>query len=257
MPPRNSQTSLHYPVNFAGFAGVWMSVALTIGMWVAAAPAVVRAAGPQGAVVTDADQFAAVYNGAMTAFNAGKWAEAAGGFEAAIKMIIDDKAPQLPPLLYLTGAAYFNGQDNGKAVAAFQKYLAKFPNGEKALEVKLGLARSHLRAKQFDEAAKLFQQFEAIPSLRDEAMASEVQAYREGGKPDQAIAVLERQIAPEIRTSGQANGAITLAQLYADKKESGKAVALLQKLETKTALIENPVGLNAVAVKLGDDFLAE
>ena len=224
--------------------------ALAVGLWVAS-PVASRAQG----VVSDADQFVAVYNAAMTAFNAGKWPEAAGGFEAAIKLIIDDKAPQLPPLLYLTGAAHFNGQDNGKAIAAFQKYLTKFPKGEKALEVKLGLARANLRAKKFDEAAKLFQEFEAIPALRDEAMTSEVQAYREGGKPDQAIGVLERQIAPEIRTPAQANGAITLAQLYADKKESGKAVALLQKLETKTALIENPVGLNAIAVKLGDEFL--
>lgn len=252
MPPRNTPTTSHFSAVFAGLCRVGLAGALAVGLWVAS-PAVARAQG----VVSDADQFVAVYNAAMTAFNAGKWPEAAGGFEAAIKLIIDDKAPQLPPLLYLTGAAYFNGQDNGKAIEAFKKYLAKFPNGEKALEVKLGLARTNLRAKNFDEAAKLFQQFEALPALRDEAMTSEAQAYREGGKPDQAIGVLERQIAPEIRTSAQANGAITLAQLYADKKESGKAVALLQKLETKVALIENPVGLNAVAVKLGDGFLEE
>ena len=229
-----------------------LAAALAVGLW-SALPTAARAQG----VVSDADQFVAVYNAAMQAFNAGKWGEAAGGFEAAIKLIITDKAPQLPPLLYLTGAAYFNGQDNGKAIDTFKKYLAKFPNGERALEVKLGLARSNLRAKKFDEAAKLFHEFEAIPALRDEAMTSEVQAYREGGKPEQAIAVLERQIAPEIRTSPQANGAITLAQLYAEKKESGKAVALLKTLETKAALIENPVGLNAIAVKLGDEFLEE
>ena len=252
MPPRNSPTTSHFSAVLAGCGCVWLAGALAVGLWVAS-PAAARAQG----VVTDADQFVAAYNAAMAAFNAGKWPEAAGGFEAAIKLIIDDKAPQLPPLLYLTGAAYFNGQDNGKAIEAFKKYLAKFPNGEKALEIKLGLARATLRAKQFDEAAKLFQQFEAIPALRDEAMAAEVEAYRGGNKPDQAIGVLERQIAPEIRTTGQANGAITLAQLYADKKESGKAVALLQKLETKVTLIENPVGLNAVAVKLGDDFLGE
>ena len=246
MPPRNSPITSPSPAVFAWLVRLGLMV-----LWGVAQPGAVRAQG----VVSDTDQFVAVYNGAMAAFNAGKWPEAAGGFEAAIKLIIDDKAPQLPPLLYLAGAAYFNGQDHGKAIASFNQYLAKFPNGEKALDVKLGLARTHLRAKHFDEAAKLFQQFEAIPALRDEAMSSEVQAYREGGKADQAIGVLERQIAPEIRSPAQANGAITLAQLYAEKKESAKAVALLQKLETKVALIENPVGLNAIAVKLGDEFL--
>jgi TolA-binding protein len=212
---------------------------------------------PGQGVVTDADQFMQTYNAAMQAFNGGNWAAAASGFEAAIKMIVDDKAPQLPPLLYLTGAAYFNGGDFGKAAETFKKYLTKFPSGEKALEVKIGQARATLRAKNFDEAARLFALLENVPGLRDEAMNSQVQAYREGGKPDQAIVVLERLVGKEIRTTAQANGAITLAEMYGEKKEPAKAVALLQKLETKTALIENLVALNGIAVKLGDDFLGD
>lgn len=195
------------------------------------------------------------YNGAMVAFNAGQWNEAAAGFEATMKLLADEKAPQMPPLLYLSGAAWFNAPDYVKAVEAFKRYLAKFPAGEKAGEVRLGLARALLRAQNFDEAAALFAQMEAVPALREEAQSAQVQAYREAGKPEKAIEVLERMIAPEIRTTAQAGGAITLAQLYADKKESAKAVALLQKLETKSALIENPVALNGIAVKLGDDFL--
>ena len=102
MPPRNSPTTPDSSAAVASFVRVWMTAALALGMW-AAAPSAGRAA--QASVVTDADQFVAVYNGAMAAFNAQKWPEAAGGFEAAMKLIIDDKAPQLPPLLYLTGAA--------------------------------------------------------------------------------------------------------------------------------------------------------
>ncbi len=251
MPPSISPNSWSFRAALAGLSRVYLAGVLVAGLWLAS-PMTAGAQGP----VSDADQFMQAYNGAMTAFNAGRWAEAAGGFEAAIKLFVDDKAPQLPPLLYMTGAAYFNAPDNTKAIETFKKYLAKFPNAEKALDVKLGLARANLRGKHFDEAARLFQQLEGVPGLREEALSSQVQAYREGGKPDQAIAVLEKFIAPEIRTVAQASGAITLTQLYADKKESGKAVALLQMLETKTALIENPVALNGVAVKLGDDFLA-
>jgi TolA-binding protein len=235
----------------AGVGRVCLLAAVVAGLCVAM-PVTGRA---QGGVVTDADQFMAAYNGAMTAFNAGNWAAAATGFEAAMKMLIDDKAPQLPPLLYMTGAAYFNAGEHVKAVEAFKKYLAKFPNAEKAMEVKLGMARAQLKAKNFDEAAKLFQQFESIPALHDEAMSSQVQAYKEGGKPDQAIGVLERLIAPDIKTPSQADGAITLAEMYAEKKDSPKAIALLQKLDAKTGIIENLVALNAVAVKIGDESL--
>jgi len=234
----------------AVFGRVCLAGGLAAGLWTA-----MPAPGRAQAAVTDADQFMAAYNGAMTAFAAANWGAAATGFEAAIKMIVDDKAPQLPPLLYMTGAAYFNAADYPKAIETFKNYLAKFPNAEKAMEVTLALARSNLRAKNFDEAAKQFHQFEAIPALRDEAMSSQVQAYKEGGKPDEAIGVLERLIAPEIRTASQAGGAITLAEMYAEKKEAAKAVGLLQKLETKTAIIENLVALNAVAVKIGDESL--
>ena len=86
MPPRNSPTTSHFSAVLAEFARIWLAGALAVGLWVAS-PAAVRAQG----VVTDADQFVAAYNGAMAAFNAGKWPEAAGGFEAAIKLIIDDK----------------------------------------------------------------------------------------------------------------------------------------------------------------------
>ena len=227
------------------------AAALMLAMLAVATPRLLLA---QGAV-TEADQVMKAYNGAMGAFNAGQWTEAAAGFEATMKLLADEKAPQMPPLLYLSGAAWFNAPDYVKAVDAFKKYLTRFPAGEKAGEVRLGLARALLRAKNYEEAAVLFAQMEAVPGLREEAQSAQVQAYREAGKPEKAIEVLERMIAPEIRTPAQAGGAITLAQLYADKKESAKAVALLQKLEAKTALIENPVALNGIAVKLGDDFL--
>ena len=206
-------------------------------------------------VVADPEAFAQVYNGAVEAFSAGNWTQAADGFEAAIKLILDERAPQLPPLYYLTGAAYFNGGENLKAIENFKKYLAKFPNAEKILDIKIGLARATLRAKIYDEAIVLFKELEAIPAMRDESLVSQALAYRENGKVPEAIAALEKLITPDILRVPQAGGAITLAELYAEKKESRKAVNILQKLEVKTYLIENPVGLNGLAVKLGDEFL--
>lgn len=207
--------------------------------------------------VTDMEAVALAYNDALKAFNEGKWTEAASGFEAAMKLILDDRLPQLPPLIYMTGAAYFNGGDNGKAIQNFKKYIAKYPNAEKVWEVKLGLARATLRAKQYDEAIPLFKGLEGVAAWRDEALLSQAQAHRETTKLDEAIATLVRLITPDIRTVAQAGGGIMLAELYAEKKESKKAVIVLQRLEAKPALVENPVGLNAIAVRLGDEFLED
>ena len=230
-----------------------MVLALALALW-AAAPTTGRSqAAPS--IVADPEAYAIAANSAMELFIAGKWAEAASGFEAVIKLILDPRAPQLPPLYYMAGAAYFNGGDNEKAITTFKAYLTKFPNTEKVLEIKVGLARATLRAKKNDEAVVLFKELEVLPAFRDEALLSQALAHRESSRLPEAIAALEKLIAPDIVRVPQAGGAITLAELYAEKKESRKAVAILQKLEIKTSLIENPVGLNGLAVKLGDEFL--
>ena len=207
--------------------------------------------------VSDMEAVAQAYNDGMKAFNEGKWTEAASSFEASIKLILDDRLPQLPPLIYMTGAAYFNAGENGKAIENFKKYIAKYPNAEKFWEVKLGLARATLRAKKYDEVIPLFKELETGAAWRDEALLAQALAYRETTKIDEAIATLVRLITPDIKTGPQAGGAITLAELYAEKKESKKAVNVLRRLETKPALVENPVGLNAIAVRLGDEFLED
>jgi hypothetical protein len=98
---------------------------------------------------------------------------------------------------------------------------------------------------------------ESVPALRDQALKAQVYAYREMQKPDEAIVVLERTIAPDIKTPEQASAAITLALMYADRKQSARVLVLVRKLETKTALIDNVVALNAISVKTGDELLEQ
>jgi len=196
-------------------------------------------------------------NDAQKAFEEGRWLEAAAGFEAAAKMIPDERAPQHPPLLFMIGAAYFNAGDNPKAIDAFKKYITKYPNAEKIWEIKLGLARATFRAKNYAEAIPLYKELEPVPIWRDESLLSQAESYRATDKLDDAITTLVRLITPDIRNAAQAGGAIMLAELYAEKKDSKKAVIVLQRLEIRTSFVENPIGLNAVAVKLGDGFLED
>src|SRR5205085_2136218 len=85
----------------------------------------------------------------------------------------------------------------------------------------------------------------------------EAEAYKEMGKPDDEIRVLEKLTSPEIKTNGQARGAIILAELYSDKDATDKALVLAATLQKKIALVENIVSLNGLAVKLGDEMAAK
>jgi TolA-binding protein len=209
------------------------------------------------AINAKVEQYTQAFNGAVSAFNAQNWMVAAQGFESAIKILSDETAPQMATLMYMAGSSYFNAASYDRAIEYFTKFLAKFPNAENGLEVRLALAQANLLSQKFPEAIKIYQELEAVPALREQSLKMQVFAYREMQKPDEAIGVLEKMIAPEIKTQGQASGAIMLAEMYAAKKQTDKVLALVRILSTKTALVDNVVALNAISVKLGDELLEQ
>jgi TolA-binding protein len=203
----------------------------------------------------EAVELANIYNTAMQAFQQGNWAATAQGLEKFLTLVVDPKQQgALHPIYYTLGAAYFNMENYSKAIEVFEKYLTKYPNAERVLEVKLALAQANLFSNQYAKAIKLFEQLEQLPQYREQSLTAQVQAYKGMRKPDEAIRVLEKLVGEEIHTSAQANAAIDLAEMYANANKPEKAVLLFDKLETKTAIIDNLVALNNVAVKLGDEF---
>ena len=211
----------------------------------------------QAMKATPGEDLANKYNQANQAFQHGDWAAAAAGLEQVIALVIaqDEKAQaQLGPIYYTLGAAYFNQPNYPKAIEIFKKYLDKFPKAERALKVRMAYAKASFLNKDYPTAIKLFAQFENDPAYREQALISESQTYREMGKPEDEIRTLEKLIAPDIKTRTQARGAVTLVELYTTQGNAEKAVSLLGILQRKTALIENLVALNALAVKLGDEL---
>ncbi len=210
-----------------------------------------------GANATAGEEIANAYNGAMASFQKADWAGASAKFEQVIAMVmqLDVKTQgQLAPVYYALGSSYFNQPDFKKAIEAFKKYLDKFPNGERATDVKLGLAKASYEMRDFPTALKIFAQFETTPALRDDVLLFEALCYKGMGKPHQEIAVLEKLVSADIKTTLQARGGIRLVELYTDLGDSDKAVALLSKLYRKAALIENQISLNELAVRLGDEL---
>ena len=71
----------------------------------------------------------------MAEFQAGNYAKAATDLEALVARV--EVTPQLEPVFYTIGSAYFNAGDYPKAIAAFKNYQAKFPKGPHAGECRL------------------------------------------------------------------------------------------------------------------------
>jgi tetratricopeptide (TPR) repeat protein len=198
---------------------------------------------------------AIAFNAGSTAFARGDWAEAAKQMETAVTLLTDPKdIAKGAPVYYILGASYFNAHDYAKAVDIFTQYLTKYPKAERVGEVRLSLARATFLNKDYATAAKLFAEFEAVPALREIALQTQATCYKELNQPDKQIPVLEKLIAPEIQSSSQANGAVTLAELYIDKQDNTKALDLINKLRARLAVVDNVVALNVLTVKLGDEL---
>ena len=191
-----------------------------------------------------------LYAQAMASFQAGDYPKAAADLESLTAKA--EFSPQLEPVFYTIGSAYFNAGNYPKAIAAFKNYQTKFPNGPRVAETSFAIAQCSLLSKNYAEAATLFAALEKDPRMREQALILQAQALKEGGKADQAQGVLEKLAGGEIKTPAGANGAMTLAQFYAQQGAADKALQTLTKLHQNISLVENILELNALTVELGD-----
>ena len=195
---------------------------------------------------------ASAYNQAMIEFQAGNYAKAAIDLEALVARV--EVSPQVEPIFYTIGSAYFNASDYAKAIAAFKNYQAKFPKGAHAGMVAFAIAQSNLLSKNFKDAAAQMAALESDAQLREQALLFEAEAFKASGKNDQAIGVLEKLVGAEIRNADAMRGATMLAQLYAQKGDGAKALRTLEAIHKKIGLVDNVIELNALTVDLGDKF---
>ncbi len=195
---------------------------------------------------------ASAYSQAMTDFSAGSYAKAAAALAALVGRV--EFSPQLEPIYYTIGSAYFNAADYPKAIAAFKVYQTKFPKGPHAGGVAFAIAQSNFLAKNYAVAATQMAALEGDPQMREQALLLEAEASKAAGKPDAAIAALNKLLGGEIRTAEAMRGATLLAQLYAAKGDGAKALQTLQLIHQKVSLVDNVVELNALTVQLGDKF---
>jgi TolA-binding protein len=209
-----------------------------------------------GVIATAAGQetrdLATAHSQAMAEFQAGNFAQAATDLEALVTRV--EATPQVEPIFYAIGSAWFNAGDYLKAIAAFKKYLAKFPKGRYAAGAAFAIARSNLLSKNFKDAAEQMAALENNPQLREQALLFEAEACKAQGKNDEAIRALEKLTGNEIRTPDMMRGATMLAQLYAHKGDGAKALHVLEAVHQKIALADHVIELNALTIDLGDKF---
>jgi tetratricopeptide (TPR) repeat protein len=129
---------------------------------------------------------------AVSAYNAGKYDEAAKGFEAAIA-----KAPELPEIRVNLALAYMRLNRTADAVAQLEKASALAPDEPRVL---FQLGGAYIDMKEFDKAIASFEKGLAAPAKADdpvvyEAIISLGSLYFAKGQIDEAAAQYEKALA--------------------------------------------------------------
>jgi TolA-binding protein len=195
---------------------------------------------------------ATAHRQAMSEFQAGNYAKAATDLEALVARVA--VTPQVEPIFYTIGSAYFNAGDYPKAIVAFRDYQSKFPKGQHTSLASFAIAQSNLFSKNFKDAAAQMAALENDPQVREQALLFEAEALKAAGKIDDAIRTLEKLAVEGIRTPETMRATTTLAQLYAQKGDGAKALRTIETIHQKIALADNIIELNTLAIELGDKF---
>ena len=207
---------------------------------------------PAAPTTTDLKQ---LYTDGMAAFQAGDYQKAASNLETVLAQAAPDA--QLEPVYFTLGAAWFNLKQYPKAIQTLKAYQTKFPKGARVAEAQFSIGQASFMDKDYAGAVESFKALETNPRFREQALYFEGSAYKEEVHPDQAIAVFQKLIGPEIQSTLAANGAIVLAGMYAQKHDSANAIALLQRIQKRVAMVDNVVKLNTLAVQMGDEMLKD
>lgn len=223
-------------------------LSLRVALALTSSALVVRAAGEgetEPAIV-------AFYNEGMASFQSGDYKKAVD----ALLQVIERSPADAPiePVYFTLGSSYFNLPDYEKAISTFKTYQTKYPRGSRTTDAAVAIAQANFSLGKFDEAAELFAALESIPAVRERVLLAQGEAYKRAGKPDKAIATLERLVLPEIKSRLTAQGALTLGSLYGQKGDGARAISILRQIGQKLSLVDNVVRLNSLAVELGDNL---
>ena len=204
-----------------------------------------------------------LFNNALTSFGRGDYAASVTAIETLLKQIPADMpaadkaklAPQLEPIYFTLGAAYFNLQQYPEAVTAIDDYLKRYPKSARAPDAAFSLAQANYFAKDYAHAAEGFAALENSPAFREQALLFEGLSYREDSQDAKAIAALEKLTAGGIKSPTAARGGMQLIFLYGRQNQPDKALKMLSSVEANIDQLDDVVDLNDVALKQGDAYL--
>lgn len=191
-----------------------------------------------------------------TAFQAGDFTGAAKKFEEVLSM--GPQGENLELILFTLAATYYNQKNLPKSEEYFKRVVTEFPNGKQKIKALVSLSQIQSKSGRKEEAAKsLAQAAECGGDLGDRARFAQVSLLMESGKTDEAVKVLQKLIVGGIKDEQSVQAAMALTEIEAKRGNLDDSLKLLDQLQAASNIVDNPLQLDMLAVRIGDGLLAK
>ena len=197
-----------------------------------------------------------LFKAGAAAFQAGDYAGATKNFEEVLSAGPTGEA--LETILFTLGSTYYNQKDLKKAEDYYNRCLKEFPEGKNKTKALMALSQIQNQTGRKAEAEKtLAKACEGGGDMAARARLARAALIAEQGKPAEAADVIRPMVAGGIRDDLSVQAAMTLAELDAKAGNLQEALKLLDQLRGAQEMVDNPLQLDFLAIRIGDALLAK
>lgn len=195
-----------------------------------------------------------LFTSGATAFQSGDYATAAKNFETILGMGPTGEA--LETILFSLAGTYYNQKNLPKAEEYFNRVLKEFPDGKNKTKALISLSQIQLQGGRKEEAMKTLElASKGSGDMAARAKLAEATMLEESGKHQEAVDILHTMVAGGIKDELSVQAAMALTEIQAKQNNLDDALKTLDQLQANSNLVENPLQLDILALRIGDALL--
>ncbi len=197
-----------------------------------------------------------LFKAGASAFQSGDYAGAAKSFEAVLSAGPTGEA--LETILFTLASTYFNQKNLPKAEEYYNRCLKEFPDGKNKTKALIAISQIQMQSgRKADAEQTLKKASEGSGDLAARARLAQASMLADSGKPEEALLALRPMVAGGIKDDLTVQAAMAIVEIESKQGKLDEALKLLDQLQASSELIDNPLQLDILAVRIGDGLLAK
>lgn len=189
-----------------------------------------------------------------TAYQGGDFKTAADDFNQVLALNPEGEA--LETILYSLASAYQGMKELPKAEEYYNRYLKEFPQGKNFRKALIAVSQIQIQTGRKSEAEKTLKRAaEGSGEIALRAKLAQAGILADTGNQAEAAELLKSLVSGGVKNELSVQAAMQLAQIQASLGDLDAALKLLEQLRNAEDLVDNPLRLDFLSVKIGDALL--